>query len=103
MPPARNDPCPCGSAKKYKKCCAGGDMETRIDRRLGEKAPDGSSEAYWRDRSMEILSQRMDLLCRRMWQCAQHAVAVGRVPVSVQGGAARLGTKPPAPGLRGVC
>jgi hypothetical protein len=78
-------------------------METRIDRRLGEKAPDGSSEAYWRDRSMEILSQRMDLLCRRMWQCAQHAVAVGRVPVSVQGGAARLGTKPPALGLRGVC
>ena len=23
MAPARNDPCPCGSAKKYKKCCAG--------------------------------------------------------------------------------
>jgi preprotein translocase subunit SecA len=20
-PPARNDPCPCGSGKKYKKCC----------------------------------------------------------------------------------
>mgnify|MGYP006073830159 FL=1 len=23
MAPARNEPCPCGSAKKYKKCCAG--------------------------------------------------------------------------------
>jgi hypothetical protein len=22
MPPGRNDPCPCGSGKKYKKCCA---------------------------------------------------------------------------------
>ncbi len=21
--PGRNDPCPCGSGKKYKKCCAG--------------------------------------------------------------------------------
>jgi len=21
MPPGRNDPCPCGSGKKYKKCC----------------------------------------------------------------------------------
>jgi len=20
-PPGRNDPCPCGSGKKYKKCC----------------------------------------------------------------------------------
>jgi hypothetical protein len=23
MPPGRNDPCPCGSGKKYKKCCLG--------------------------------------------------------------------------------
>jgi hypothetical protein len=22
--PGRNDPCPCGSGKKYKKCCGGG-------------------------------------------------------------------------------
>ncbi|MEH7011760.1 SEC-C metal-binding domain-containing protein [Neobacillus niacini] len=21
MPPKRNDPCPCGSGKKYKQCC----------------------------------------------------------------------------------
>ena len=21
-PPGRNDPCPCGSGKKYKQCCA---------------------------------------------------------------------------------
>jgi hypothetical protein len=23
MKPGRNDPCPCGSGDKYKKCCAG--------------------------------------------------------------------------------
>jgi len=23
-PPARNDPCPCGSGKKYKRCCGAG-------------------------------------------------------------------------------
>lgn len=26
--PGRNDPCPCGSGKKYKKCCGGADSET---------------------------------------------------------------------------
>lgn len=24
QPPGRNDPCPCGSGKKYKKCCGRG-------------------------------------------------------------------------------
>ena len=24
QPPGRNDPCPCGSGKKYKKCCGKG-------------------------------------------------------------------------------
>ncbi len=24
----RNDPCPCGSGKKYKKCCLGKETET---------------------------------------------------------------------------
>jgi methionyl aminopeptidase len=28
----RNDPCPCGSGKKYKKCCAGNPEELRADR-----------------------------------------------------------------------
>ena len=23
----RNDPCPCGSGRKYKKCCAGNERE----------------------------------------------------------------------------
>ena len=29
MSVARNDPCPCGSGKKYKKCCMGADKEKR--------------------------------------------------------------------------
>lgn len=29
MSAARNDPCPCGSGKKYKKCCMGADEEKR--------------------------------------------------------------------------
>ena len=24
VPSGRNEPCPCGSGKKYKKCCGGG-------------------------------------------------------------------------------
>ena len=27
MKPGRNDPCPCGSGKKYKKCCLDKDFE----------------------------------------------------------------------------
>lgn len=29
MSVSRNDPCPCGSGKKYKKCCMGADEEKR--------------------------------------------------------------------------
>lgn len=29
MSVSRNDPCPCGSGKKYKKCCLGADEEKR--------------------------------------------------------------------------
>ena len=38
MKPGRNDPCPCGSGKKYKKCCIDKDFEkTRSDNSLREK------------------------------------------------------------------
>ncbi len=42
----RNEPCPCGSGKKYKHCCAGKDREREADaspvagRTLSEAAPD---------------------------------------------------------------
>lgn len=31
---SRNDPCPCGSGKKYKKCCLGGVITHSIDNQL---------------------------------------------------------------------
>ena len=31
MKPGRNDPCPCGSGKKYKQCCLGRDSASVVD------------------------------------------------------------------------
>ncbi|HEY5682465.1 MAG TPA: SEC-C metal-binding domain-containing protein, partial [Sulfuricaulis sp.] len=31
MKPERNDPCPCGSGKKYKKCCGSSQQQTATD------------------------------------------------------------------------
>ena len=33
---SRNDPCPCGSGKKYKKCCMGQDLERKHRHRKTE-------------------------------------------------------------------
>lgn len=33
MKPGRNDPCPCGSGKKYKNCCLPGDLTRKLPRR----------------------------------------------------------------------
>src|SRR6266511_2438537 len=38
MRAGRNDPCPCGSGKKYKKCCLTQDQETEASR-LAQSAP----------------------------------------------------------------
>jgi hypothetical protein len=31
MNPGRNDPCPCGSGKKYKQCCLGRDSASVVN------------------------------------------------------------------------
>ena len=62
---SRNDPCPCGSGKKYKKCCLG--------RTGGEIAPDGMQDIMAevrsklesgglssRDEAQKVLSAFMD-------------------------------------------
>ena len=41
-PPGRNDPCPCGSGKEYKKCCLG---KLEIDKPRGVNAISLVSEA----------------------------------------------------------
>ncbi|MGQ9586014.1 MAG: SEC-C domain-containing protein [Anaerolineae bacterium] len=38
MAPKRNDPCPCGSGKKYKHCCMIKDEASRLERLLWERA-----------------------------------------------------------------
>jgi hypothetical protein len=60
MKAGRNDPCPCGSGKKYKNCCLANDRERRVENRL-EPPPvawDETDEPYdgaaaesprWRD------------------------------------------------------
>jgi SWIM/SEC-C metal-binding protein len=40
----RNDPCPCGSGKKYKKCCLASDRERALDER-GMKQPEDAAAA----------------------------------------------------------
>lgn len=43
----RNDPCPCGSGRKYKKCCLGRDEAAQRER--GTKAETGRLEDQWID------------------------------------------------------
>jgi len=38
MKPGRNDPCPCGSGKKYKKCCEARDAAEREQELAAEQA-----------------------------------------------------------------
>ena len=38
--PGRNDPCPCGSGKKYKKCCMGTDAASRAREQAARPTPD---------------------------------------------------------------
>ena len=46
----RNDPCHCGSGKKYKKCCLGKDMAEETVRRSGEKLQKQQKEQAKKER-----------------------------------------------------
>ncbi len=65
--PERNDPCPCGSGKKYKKCCA----------EWAEGAPEMDSEGIWMLVAEELPLEQVEAMG-----------ASGRVPRSVLGGVA---------------
>ncbi|MGA7454642.1 MAG: SEC-C metal-binding domain-containing protein [Rhodoplanes sp.] len=41
--PGRNDPCPCGSGKKYKKCCLTNDEAAENERLVAERAERASA------------------------------------------------------------
>jgi tetratricopeptide (TPR) repeat protein len=65
--PERNDPCPCGSGKKYKKCCA----------EWAEGAPELDPEGIWMMVAEELPLEQVEAMG-----------ASGRVPRSVLGGVA---------------
>src|SRR5581483_8476124 len=52
MPPARNDPCPCGSGKKYKHCCLRKDEQVSSPLRLVRQASGGAHGFDLRDRDV---------------------------------------------------
>ena len=55
----RNDPCPCGSGKKYKKCCAEKDAERAWD---PSPMPGLTRSEYLRSAGSELTSREVDLL-----------------------------------------
>jgi hypothetical protein len=60
--PGRNDPCPCGSGKKYKNCCLQRDRTRRI------------RESAWRNDEQETLDKLLAFAQRPEWN-AQYPVA----------------------------
>jgi len=45
MKPGRNDPCPCGSGQKYKKCCAAKDEEANKAAFVAQAAAESAAQA----------------------------------------------------------
>jgi len=84
--PSRNAPCPCGSGKKYKKCCLAKEQEVEsrtargeaaVERALGwlhERHRDGVYQAivrgffaaYW-ERASELMEELPDELAEALW------------------------------------
>ena len=61
---ARNDPCPCGSGKKYKACCLGRDEAAR----RGDPGPAPESEMTLRTRTMDRLVEFGERSYRRVFK-----------------------------------
>jgi hypothetical protein len=70
-PVGRNDPCPCGSGKKYKKCCLG--KEESVASGLGAAISDELREALG-DRQFNSLEEVETFLERQMQRQNQRAV-----------------------------
>lgn len=50
MTPGRNDPCPCGSGRKYKRCCYGAEVAATPGGRLPDLPPAARAEALAAER-----------------------------------------------------
>lgn len=74
--PGRNDPCPCGSGKRYKKCCMGTDAASRAKEQAGRPAPvfapDGGEDSMdrWSNGAREAIEdgrlENAEVLCTRL-------------------------------------
>lgn len=51
----RNDPCPCGSGQKYKKCCGGGLVGQMVERFQQRMQPEWRPDEATRQRMLEAL------------------------------------------------
>jgi len=76
--PARNDPCPCGSGKKFKKCCLGKD-----DGEQGLRRPETPASVQYQGLSFEQVDfmTRNPFACGQMAQFNRHSEGAQRSPV----------------------
>ena len=76
--PGRNDPCPCGSGKKYKHCCLEKDRATKfapaIAQRLALQAQKANQAAQRKDYQAELLQSQADLQESQALDAASNAV-----------------------------
>jgi tetratricopeptide (TPR) repeat protein len=82
----RNAPCPCGSGKKYKKCCLRKDEETGADAALGRQAALSSLNDEMED--LNFLSNSvLDLIKSNEWERAEKAcgLLLERYPDQIDG------------------
>jgi len=77
---SRNAPCPCGSGKKYKKCCLTQDQKAFAEQREQHKEDDKIEQQRLRDElnaelyvtEVDELSNRAnDLICSEQWDEAE--------------------------------
>jgi len=101
--PGRNDPCPCGSGRKYKRCCLGRDAAGRYTREergsalakledfVGHELGPEDDKAWltffgrWGERLEELGAEEDEAseALYEMWFCLDFALEDGRHPVDV--------------------
>ncbi len=72
--PGRNDPCPCGSGKKYKKCCL------FLDEQRAERSELAGSAQTLRDRNLALLGGVFEIFgLERPWSKVKAGMSDGQV------------------------
>lgn len=63
---SRNDPCPCGSGRKYKKCCLDKDEKTALAERQAVQRAMAAADEYV-ERLDELSNKSNDLIREQRW------------------------------------